>query len=606
MPKTVPSGNDAGKAHDYRITESAVDGYTTTYAQANGKAIITNTLNVLSIRGEKTWTDESDKYSLRPSSISLTVKAGTPAADIAVQPKAEDITWTKKGDLWSYTIANLPLLYNGAPAVYTVKEEAVEGYTPFSDTASGTAGAGGSIIKADFENVLDTGARTVEKSRIGGKDDDFSFTVDLTGKESQHYLYTGEYKIYDASAIGVSAKPIATRKTSSDGVMTIKGGQKLYIEGLPDGWYYSVTEQKTDDYNVTGTMNVQGTIVKGAVIEAVYTNSMINELAIDNITKNPAAEYAGGTPPTNVGGTVAVEAAPFDGDYDTYKEETTTVVWKPNDGWNHANSFSVTYWAIGETASRTIEINGFLNADGTVKPSNDSVYDALRAQYPDFTIAMSADRTITLVLAKDALGMTRRQRVDVSFTPTLAVENTTSDDKGGKVEVQGGVFSGVSDGRPDKDGSGRYEQTVVIGEASDGFMVDMNNITIGSPNTSGGDVKHNGDAVTIKPDANGRFSVQITTTLGGKTEKVNVTGIVVVIAKDIYGNPTQIKVALDSLPINLDIGVPFTTANIPAATIAQTGDSTNLTLLYILLIVSGAAIICIAIYIKKRKHTNTK
>lgn len=54
LPKTVPSGNDAGKAYDYRITESAVDGYTTTYAQANGKAIITNTLNVLSIRGEKT------------------------------------------------------------------------------------------------------------------------------------------------------------------------------------------------------------------------------------------------------------------------------------------------------------------------------------------------------------------------------------------------------------------------------------------------------------------------------------------------------------------------------------------------------------------------
>ena len=47
--------------------------------------------------------------------------------------------------------------------------------------------------------------------------------------------------------------------------------------------------------------------------------------------------------------------------------------------------------------------------------------------------------------------------------------------------------------------------------------------------------------------------------------------------RDAYGNPTSADITVDGLPACLEIGIPFTKADIPSS-IAQIGDSLHLSL----------------------------
>ena len=113
-----------GKKITYTVEEGAVEGYT---PEVNGYSI-TNTHEVekIDVTVTKTWSDYDNQYNTRPQSITVQLYAndkvcGDPVT-ITVENAGEDGKWT-------YTYTGLDKYEAGKEIVYTVKEEAVSGYT---------------------------------------------------------------------------------------------------------------------------------------------------------------------------------------------------------------------------------------------------------------------------------------------------------------------------------------------------------------------------------------------------------------------------------------------------------------------------------------------
>ncbi|MDO5100438.1 MAG: Cna B-type domain-containing protein, partial [Eubacteriales bacterium] len=104
----------------YTVTEEAVDGYTT---QINGLDITNKHIpEVTEVAGTKTWDDANDQDRKRPTKIKVNLLAdGTKVQEQEVQADGD-------GN-WKYSFTNLPKFKNGVEIVYTVTEEAVDGYT---------------------------------------------------------------------------------------------------------------------------------------------------------------------------------------------------------------------------------------------------------------------------------------------------------------------------------------------------------------------------------------------------------------------------------------------------------------------------------------------
>lgn len=119
---------------DYTITEvTAPDGYTldttpvkvTADELKNGsksvtKTIVNNKKGEITISGTKTWDDNNNADNKRPASITVNL--------LADGVKIESLTVTAATG-WKYTFPQLPESKDGRKIVYTVTEEAVEGYT---------------------------------------------------------------------------------------------------------------------------------------------------------------------------------------------------------------------------------------------------------------------------------------------------------------------------------------------------------------------------------------------------------------------------------------------------------------------------------------------
>ena len=102
----------------YTITEDAVADYTTEIDGFN----VTNTHDPekITVSGSKTWDDADDQDGIRPESITIHLLANGEIIDTKVVTEADD---------WAWAFANLDRYADGAEIVYTIAEEAVEGYT---------------------------------------------------------------------------------------------------------------------------------------------------------------------------------------------------------------------------------------------------------------------------------------------------------------------------------------------------------------------------------------------------------------------------------------------------------------------------------------------
>lgn len=164
----------------YTVTEDAVNGYTGKITTDDTGYIlsITNTHAPETIRKTvtKTWDDGNDRDGIRPTNVKIELY-GTDGT--------RRTQYLTKDNHWSYSFENLPKYQNeGTIILYTIKEEAVDGYTQKSVTT--TAGF-------DLTNTheIQTADYEVKKVWIDDNDRDgarpTSITLTLTGSDGSKY-----------------------------------------------------------------------------------------------------------------------------------------------------------------------------------------------------------------------------------------------------------------------------------------------------------------------------------------------------------------------------------------------------------------------------------
>ena len=109
--KDVPDG--------YELTDNSTDGTVTSLTN-------THTTAVTSLSGTKTWDDADNQDGKRPESIIINLFAD------GKQIENKTVKADALGN-WAYSFTNLPKFTNGKEIVYTVTEDAVEGYTTEMD-----------------------------------------------------------------------------------------------------------------------------------------------------------------------------------------------------------------------------------------------------------------------------------------------------------------------------------------------------------------------------------------------------------------------------------------------------------------------------------------
>ena len=114
---------DLDETGNYSVQEVDVIGYVATVeSEAKDSVRLVNSLETTEVSGNKTWKDDNNRDGKRPSQITVNLLADGEKVD-SLKVKAD-----KDGN-WTYSFKDLPKYKDGKEIVYTVSEEAVEGYT---------------------------------------------------------------------------------------------------------------------------------------------------------------------------------------------------------------------------------------------------------------------------------------------------------------------------------------------------------------------------------------------------------------------------------------------------------------------------------------------
>ena len=117
----------AGSTIEYTVKELDVKpGYTAAYGIEDGVLTVTNTHvpATTDVNGAKTWNDDNNRDGARPASIIINLLANGVKADSKTVTAEDDWTWA-----WT----DLDKYADGKEIVYTVSEEAVDGYSTTYD-----------------------------------------------------------------------------------------------------------------------------------------------------------------------------------------------------------------------------------------------------------------------------------------------------------------------------------------------------------------------------------------------------------------------------------------------------------------------------------------
>uniref|UniRef100_UPI0012DF08DD Cna B-type domain-containing protein n=3 Tax=Streptococcus ruminantium TaxID=1917441 RepID=UPI0012DF08DD len=115
-----------GKEIKYTIKEDAIENYQSevTGDMASGFTVTNTNIEKVSVPVTKTWNDNNDQDGKRPQSITVNLLADGKVV------QSQEVTAANN---WEYTFTDLPKYANGKEIVYTVTENAVEGYTTTYD-----------------------------------------------------------------------------------------------------------------------------------------------------------------------------------------------------------------------------------------------------------------------------------------------------------------------------------------------------------------------------------------------------------------------------------------------------------------------------------------
>lgn len=210
----LPKYENHGKEITYTITEDSVEGYTASYNGFN----VTNKYSPeeTSITVTKSWQDNNDQDGIRPEKITVNL--------LANGAKAASAQLTAEGN-WTYTFLQLDAYDKGEKIVYTVEEEAVEGY---ETVITGDAAKGFTV----------TNSHTPETVEVSGKktwDDDNNRDGKRPGSITVRLLANGK----ETAVATVTADDAWTFRFSN--LPKFKAGEEVV---------YTVTEDAVEGYSV--------------------------------------------------------------------------------------------------------------------------------------------------------------------------------------------------------------------------------------------------------------------------------------------------------------------------------------------------------------------
>ena len=551
--RNLPTEDASGRTCFYRITEEDVPRYTMTGASLGegGVYTLTNHLNRIYLNVTKVWDDQQDLYHNRPDSLDVALECSSDGGLTwqSVEQDGVPVTAQLTAPDWKYSFDDLPDQdADGASLIYRVVETVPDGYTASEPVVNGP--------DCSLVNTLQTVTISGEKH---WEDEDNRYNtrperIELLVYRNGERMDPQPEVAFDGWCFTIIGLPRYV-----DGELTVYS-----VEELPVAFYAA------QESIVTAVPDEEG------CLKLVLNNGLLRMLMIDNLTPNAAHPGV-----TNVGGFVGVGLTAEERDEHPYVVNATTVTWRHEEDWLHDCWMNVKYLEFGADEWITLHLSDCFDLT------------ELKERFPNARITEEGD-TRRLILADSAEGMPMLTRVEVAFLPTIAVENTTSGDRGGQVRVETGVYSNVGDGLEQ-----RYVQKTVYGLADSGWMVDLDHLAIGIPGSQRGAYSENSTAVPLKLREDGSFSAAVAMELAGCMETVTVTGQVKVLKRDENGNPIQISLTVDSLPGNLDVGIPFETAKVPS-TIPQTGD-----MLAVALTVGGVcleALILLGVSRRKRRR----
>lgn len=248
--ENLPVFFNNGTKITYTVTEDAVNGYTGKITTDDTGYIlsITNTHAPETIRKTvtKTWDDGNDRDGIRPTNVKIELYGtdGTRRTQYLTQDNH-----------WSYSFENLPKYQNeGTIILYTIKEEAVEGYTQKSVTT--TAGF-------DLTNTHEIQTADYEVKKVWADDNDrdgtrpTSITLTLTGSDGSKYTkqMTAASNWSDATFERVpmfnNGKYITYTLSENDVPSYINS-----IEVSEDGKHFTVTNTHAPDHAIINITEV--------------------------------------------------------------------------------------------------------------------------------------------------------------------------------------------------------------------------------------------------------------------------------------------------------------------------------------------------------------
>lgn len=280
----------------------------------------------------------------------------------------------------------------------------------------------GSLLASKEIQLTEDQGTTIDTNK------EFEFTLSLSGQDNQPL--SGEYEFVKSDN--------TTGTIKNDDTFTLKHGENLVINGLPEGTKYSVTESKAEGY-VASNETLNGTISEAKQSEA----SFVNTYGTSAVTGVPTGfkltkVFTGHEWTSDYAFEFKLEAGANDAGVKTpMPDETTKTVSAPDQGSKDTATFdfgAITYTKVGTynyTVSEVtgdndgitysdnvaeITVNVTDNKDGTL-----SAKATLKEGTGVFTNTYSAKGTTSIEVTKDLKGRNNDEWIDGdAFTFTLA------------------------------------------------------------------------------------------------------------------------------------------------------------------------------------------
>ncbi|BDD43194.1 Cna B-type domain-containing protein [Streptococcus ruminantium] len=245
----------------YTVSEEKVDGYE---MKVEGTNITnTHTPETTQVSGTKTWNDNNDQDGKRPKSITVNLLADGKVV------QSQEVTAANN---WKYTFTDLPKYANGKEIVYTVTENAVEGYTTTYDkyniTNSYTPGQTSLTVTKAWDDKDNQDGKRPEAIQVQlyANGEKLGEPVTLTADNKWTHTWTG----------------LAKKANKKDIVYTVKEVSK--VEG------YTTTVGTVENGNVTITNTYEPSTTSIKVNKVWKDNNNQDGLRPTSITVNLLAD----------------------------------------------------------------------------------------------------------------------------------------------------------------------------------------------------------------------------------------------------------------------------------------------------------------------------